>query len=115
MAEKTKTNRVTIRLNETQLELVEGDITELEVDAIIAELEAVAGDDLAKAEALGKQLASISQGDAGLLIGAFVAQATAGIDNKERKVLRTVGRAAGLKDHRIRAILKTVGAEAPAE
>jgi O-acetyl-ADP-ribose deacetylase (regulator of RNase III) len=35
MAEKTKKNRVAIRLNETQLELVEGDITELEVDAIV--------------------------------------------------------------------------------
>lgn len=35
MAEKTETNRVTIKLNETQLELVEGDITELEVDAIV--------------------------------------------------------------------------------
>jgi O-acetyl-ADP-ribose deacetylase (regulator of RNase III) len=35
MAEKTKKNRVAIRLNETQLELVEGDITELDVDAIV--------------------------------------------------------------------------------
>lgn len=35
MAKKRKTNRVTIKLNETQLELVEGDITELDVDAIV--------------------------------------------------------------------------------
>ena len=35
MAEKSKSNRVAIRLNETQLELVEGDITELDVDAIV--------------------------------------------------------------------------------
>ena len=35
MAKRTKTNRVAIRLNETQLELVEGDITELDVDAIV--------------------------------------------------------------------------------
>ena len=35
MAEKTKQNRVAIRLNDTQLELVEGDITELDVDAIV--------------------------------------------------------------------------------
>jgi len=35
MAKKTRTNRVAIRLNETQLELVEGDITELTVEAIV--------------------------------------------------------------------------------
>jgi O-acetyl-ADP-ribose deacetylase (regulator of RNase III) len=35
MAEKTKQNRVTIKLNDTQLELVEADITELGVDAIV--------------------------------------------------------------------------------
>lgn len=35
MAEKTKPKQVTIRLNGTQLELVEADITELDVDAIV--------------------------------------------------------------------------------
>lgn len=35
MAEQTKQNHVTIKLNGTQLELVEADITELEVDAIV--------------------------------------------------------------------------------
>ncbi len=35
MAKQRKTNRVAIRLNETQLELIEGDITELDVDAIV--------------------------------------------------------------------------------
>ena len=35
MAEKTKQNQVTIRLNGTQLELVEADITEMDVDAIV--------------------------------------------------------------------------------
>lgn len=35
MADQKQSNRVAIRLNETQLELVEGDITELEVDAIV--------------------------------------------------------------------------------
>ncbi|MBW2458506.1 MAG: hypothetical protein JRI68_28665 [Deltaproteobacteria bacterium] len=95
--------------------LSQGVVIELEVDAIVAELEAVEGNDLQKAEALGAKLDSASQADAGLLVGAFVAQATSGIDRGERKVLRTMGRAAGLKDHRIRAILKAVGAEAPEE
>ncbi|MEJ2084980.1 MAG: macro domain-containing protein [Acidobacteriota bacterium] len=35
MAEKTKQNQVTIRLNGTQLVLIEADITELDVDAIV--------------------------------------------------------------------------------
>jgi O-acetyl-ADP-ribose deacetylase (regulator of RNase III) len=35
MAAKTKQNRVTIKLNDTQLDLVEADITELAVDAIV--------------------------------------------------------------------------------
>jgi O-acetyl-ADP-ribose deacetylase (regulator of RNase III) len=35
MVQDTRTNRVTIQLNQTQLELVEGDITELAVDAIV--------------------------------------------------------------------------------
>jgi len=95
--------------------LSQGVVIELEVEAIAAELEAVEGDAVQKAEALGARLDSASQADAGLLVGAFVAQATSGIDKGERKVLRTVGRAAGLKDHRIRAILKAVGAEAPEE
>lgn len=88
-----------------------GVVIELEVDSIIAEIDAAAGDADAKAEALGAKLASLGQGDAGLLVGAFVAQATSGIDKSERTVLRAVGKAAGVKDQRIRAILKTVGAE----
>ena len=35
MAEKTKQNRVSIKLNGTQLDLIEADITELDVDAIV--------------------------------------------------------------------------------
>ena len=35
MAEKTKSNHITIRLNGTQLELIEGDITVLDVEAIV--------------------------------------------------------------------------------
>jgi tellurite resistance protein len=93
--------------------LSKGVIIEMEVDSIIAEVEAVEGDDVAKAKVLGEQLAKLEQADAGLLVGAFVAQSTSGIDKNERKVLRDVGRAGGLKDARIRAILKTVGAEAP--
>ncbi len=87
--------------------LSQGTVIELEVDAIIAAADA----EKRSAETLGKRLAELEQADAGLLFGAFVAQATHGIDSDERKVLRAVGRAAGIKDHRIRSILKTVGAD----
>jgi tellurite resistance protein len=87
--------------------LSQGTVIELEVDAIIADADAEGRD----AEALGKGLAALKQADAGLMFGAFVAQATHGIDNAERKVLRAVGKAAGIKDTKIRSILKVVGAD----
>lgn len=87
--------------------LSKGTVIELEVDAIIAEADAEGRD----AKALGEKLEALKQADAGLLFGAFVAQATHGIDKHERKVLRDVGRSAGLKANRIRTILRVVGAE----
>jgi tellurite resistance protein len=89
--------------------LSKGTVIELEVESIIAEADA--GD--ADAAALGEKLKGLEQAEAGLMFGAFVAQATHGIDKDERKVLREVGKAAGLKAAKIRAILKVVGAEAP--
>ena len=89
--------------------LSQGTVIELEVDAIIEEADREGRD----APALGGKLQELKQADAGLLFGAFVAQATHGIDKDERKVLREVGKAAGIKAHRIRAILKVVGAEDP--
>ena len=93
--------------------LSQGVIIELEVDAIIEEADASDADEDARIAAIGAKLKELEQGDAGLLFGAFVAQATHGIDKDERRVLREVGRAAGLKDNRIRAILRVVGAEDP--
>ena len=69
------------------------------------------GSDLEKAEAVGKRLGALGQAEAGLLLGAFVAQAVGGIDAAERKVLRAVGKAAAISDAKIRRILKAVGAE----
>ncbi len=93
--------------------LSQGVVIELEVDAIIEAADAQEATPDARAEALGKRLAALAQAEAGLLFGAFVAQASSGIDKEERKVLRAVGRAAGLSDRRIRSILKVVGAESP--
>lgn len=93
--------------------LSQGTVIELEVDAIIQASDAAEGDDATKAEAIGKRLGELGQGEPGLLLGAFVAQAVGGIDAAERKVLRAVGKAAGINDAKIRRVLKAVGAEAP--
>jgi tellurite resistance protein len=89
--------------------LSKGVIIELEVESIIEEVEALGDDDDARAAKLGEQLKDHGQAEPGLLLGAFVAQATAGIDASERKILRAVGRAAGINDRRVRAILKAIG------
>jgi tellurite resistance protein len=89
--------------------LSQGVVIELEVDTLIKEASKRGGKTLESAEAIGARLKELGQAEAGLLFGAFVAQASSGIDRSERKVLRAVGRAAGIADRRIRAILKTVG------
>jgi tellurite resistance protein len=93
--------------------LSQGVVIELEVDSIIEEVDGSGQDVAERAVSLGKRLAELKQGDAGLLFGAFVAQASHGIDGDERKVLREVGKAAGVKARRIRTILKVVGDEPP--
>jgi tellurite resistance protein len=94
--------------------LSQGSVIEWEVDQIVDAAQsqgAGPGDGAARANALGAKLKELGHPDAGLLFGAFVAQATAGIDKAEGKVLRAVGKAAGIADKRVRDILKTVGAE----
>jgi tellurite resistance protein len=93
--------------------LSQGTVIELEVESIIQASDAAGGSDLDKAEGVGKRLGELGQAEAGLLLAAFVAQAVGGIDAAERKVLRAVGKAAGIGEAKIRRILKVVGAEAP--
>ncbi len=93
--------------------LSQGVVIELEVDAIIEAASQKDADVETQSKALGAKLQELGQADAGLLFGAFVAQSSSGIDKRERKVLRTVGQAAGISARKIRTILKVVGAEAP--
>lgn len=95
--------------------LSQGVVIELEVDSIIGEVDSSGEGIEERAVSVGKRLEKLNQGDAGLLFGAFVAQASHGIDEDERKILRQVGKAAGIKARRIRAILKVVGDEPPEE
>jgi tellurite resistance protein len=62
-----------------------------------------------RAEAVGKELKSLGQASAGLLMAAIVARATKGVDKKEAEVLKNVGSAAGLSTDEVRDIVKKAG------
>ena len=91
--------------------LSQGTVIELEVESIIEEADASDADEATAIASLGAKIKELGHADTCLLFAAFVAQATAGIDKNERRVLRAVGKAAGLKEARIRGILKVVGVE----
>ncbi|MEM1032418.1 MAG: hypothetical protein AAF928_20225 [Myxococcota bacterium] len=74
--------------------LSKGTTIELEVDALIAEADTGPG----AAASLGNALKDLGQAEAGFLVGAYVAAASAGIDDAEREVLFSVAAAAGLSD-----------------
>lgn len=91
--------------------LSQGAVVEWEADTLVDEVAAHTGKPEERAKALGARLKELGQPEAGLLFGAYVAQATAGIDKSEEKILKAIGKAAGVADKRVREILKTVGAE----
>ncbi|NUO49828.1 MAG: hypothetical protein HOV80_13315 [Polyangiaceae bacterium] len=94
------------------LELLSGGaVVEWEVDLMLDAAGAAKGAD-AKAKAIGAKLKELGAPEPGLLVAAFVAQVTGGIDQKEAKVLREIGKSAGIADKRVKDILKEVGAEA---
>jgi tellurite resistance protein len=74
------------------------------VDAVSERIDAQ-GSDARCAEA-GKKIKELGQPEAGLLIGAIVAHATAGIDKQEASVLEKIGTAAGMARQEIAAIVK---------
>ena len=91
--------------------LSQGAVIEWEADSLVDDCEKQEGSADDRAKAVGARLKELGQPEAGLLFGAYVAQATAGIDKKEEKILKTIGKSAGVADKRVREILKTVGAE----
>lgn len=92
--------------------LSSGAVIEWEVEAIVDEAQAridEEGKDK-RAKAVGAELKALGQPEAGVLFAAAVAQATGGIDGAEKKVLETIGEAAGLKRGAVGPILKKAGA-----
>ena len=91
--------------------LSKGVVIEWEVELLLEEAGKTDGGQEARAKAIGEKLKASGQAEAGLLVAAFVAQATDGIDQKEAKILRAIGKAAGIGDKRVKEILKNGGSE----
>jgi hypothetical protein len=60
----------------------------------------------ARCAAVGKHLQDLGHAEAGLLIGAIVAYATAGIEKSEAAVLEKIGAGAGVAKQQVAAIVK---------
>jgi tellurite resistance protein len=60
----------------------------------------------ARARKVGEALQGLGQAEAGLLVAAFVARATDGVEKSEADVLRAIGGAAGLSAEKVKAIVR---------
>jgi tellurite resistance protein len=91
--------------------LSKGSVIEWETEALLDECADRVGmqGHAARAEAVGAELKRLGQAEAGLLVAAFVARATNGIDKREAEVLKQVGKAAGLAAKQVGEIVKRAG------
>jgi tellurite resistance protein len=88
--------------------LSDGLVIEWEVDAMLAECDELIGAEghQGRAAKVGAKLKELGQVDAGMLLAAYVALATSGIDKREAKMLEQIGTAAGLQKAQIAAVVK---------
>lgn len=88
--------------------LSQGAVIEWETESLIDECreKAVAEGDAARAEKVGVTLKELGQAEAGILVAAFVARATNGVEKSEAEMLKTIGKAAGLSAQAVGAIVK---------
>jgi hypothetical protein len=93
--------------------LSKGAVIEWEADALVEECAArVKADGAGKrGEAVGAELKALGAGEAGIYFAALVARASKGIDKKEAEVLKTIGKAAGVSNDRVRDIVKKASFE----
>src|SRR3954468_6486337 len=59
-----------------------------------------------RAKKVGEALKELGQPEAGLLVAAFVARATNGVEKSEAEVLKAIGKAAGLSADKVKGIVK---------
>ncbi len=88
--------------------LSEGAVVEWEAESLVEECAARADAETpeARAAAVGAELAALGQGEAALYFAALVARASHGIDEDEARVLKAVGKAAGVSSDRMKEIVK---------
>ena len=88
--------------------LSQGLVLEWETEALVDECAARAEKDGvdACAERVGGSLKQLGQGEAGLFVAALVARATKGVAKSEAEVIKSVGKAAGVSNDKIRDIVK---------
>ena len=88
--------------------LSKGAVIEWETEQLLDECQGRAEKDGAEARALkvGEALKELGQAEAGLLVAAFVARATNGVEKSEAEVLKAIGKAAGLTPDKVKTIVK---------
>jgi tellurite resistance protein len=88
--------------------LSKGAVIEWETEQLLDECQGRADKDGAEARALkvGEALKELGQAEAGLLVAAFVARATNGVEKSEAEVLKAIGKAAGLSADKVKTIVK---------
>ncbi|AKU97381.1 hypothetical protein AKJ09_04045 [Labilithrix luteola] len=88
--------------------LSEGFVLEWETEALLEECKAHSTKDGAEARAqkVGAALKELDQAEAGLLVAAFVARATNGVEKSEAEMLKMIGKAAGLNADKVKGVVK---------
>lgn len=88
--------------------LSQGAVIEWETEQLLDECQTRAEKEGAEARAtkVGEALKELGQAEAGLLVAAFVARATNGVEKSEAEVLKAIGKAAGLTPDKIKAVVK---------
>lgn len=89
-------------------DLSSGLVVEWEVDAMIDECnEAIGGEGFdSRCSSVGSKLKELGQAEAGLLLGAYTALATGGLDKKEATMLEKIGSAAGVSKNQVANLVK---------
>jgi tellurite resistance protein len=85
-----------------------GGVIEWETSALVDECKKHVDKDGAakRATAVGEALRSLGSAEAGILVAAVVARSAKKIDKKEADVLKAIGKAAGLSNDQVAAIVK---------
>jgi len=89
-------------------DLSSGLVVEWEVDALIDQCNEAIGNEGfdARCSAVGAGLKELGQAEAGLLLGAYAALATGGLDKKEAGMLEKIGSAAGITKNQVANLVK---------